>query len=603
MKLNSLKIQRKVDQAFEEITQLLKKWKERDSQLEVIENKIRWWFEKIFNYQRELSRQHSEKVILNNQLINELKQEFISLSEEIYTHYFSEYDLPDSYQSFIAMYNEHLLGLGVIGILKKEKILEKVHHKLFDELLPIHPKDEYPYARAIKRNFIIHTGPTNSGKTYSALERLKKANNGLYLAPLRLLAIEVYEKLNDEGVACNLRTGEEEIEVPFANHISSTIEKADYNSYFDVVVIDETQMAGDMYRGEYWTRAILGLCAKEIHICCSVNAVKIISKLIKDCDDSSEIIYNDRKTPLVFEDKTFNFPADVSSGDALIAFSRQSVLRAVTKLSDFGIMASVIYGNLPPEVRRKQVGMFLSGNTNVVVSTDAIGMGMNLPVRRVIFLEEEKYDGEERRVLSDQEVKQIGGRAGRQGMYSKGVVNAVSSKDLIKEKLYKVDEDLESVFIGPSRELVMSIECGSLKEILISWKNYKNHVKYIEKANIDAQIELINTISSDLVEFLSKELLYKALYVPFDVENEDLIHLWVKYIKETSRGILEYTRPTINLAAELDKLETTYQELNMYYSFNKVFNKSVDIVWLEESRNCVIAEIHKRLIQQQNKTS
>ena len=118
------------------------------------------------------------------------------------------------------------------------------------------PHEWYPYARLIRRKVIYHGGPTNSGKTYHALKRLKEADvksgGGLYCGPLRLLALEVYESLNKSGVYTDLSTGQEKREVPFSTHISCTVEMINLNRDYDVAVIDEIQMIGDAQRGYAW---------------------------------------------------------------------------------------------------------------------------------------------------------------------------------------------------------------------------------------------------------------------------------------------------------------------------------------------------------------
>ena len=116
------------------------------------------------------------------------------------------------------------------------------------------------------RNFVLHIGPTNSGKTYHALKRFAKAETGIYLAPLRLLALEIFDTLNYNGVFCSLLTGEEREDVPFAKVLSSTIETCCFDSHYDVAVIDECQLIADERRGQHWTKAILQLNADEIHL-------------------------------------------------------------------------------------------------------------------------------------------------------------------------------------------------------------------------------------------------------------------------------------------------------------------------------------------------
>ncbi|MCL2768284.1 MAG: hypothetical protein FWE49_06135, partial [Synergistaceae bacterium] len=139
-----------------------------------------------------------------------------------------------------ALNADELLALPKFK-LQKLNIQDVVFQKLVRDLIPAHPKDEFPLARRMKRHFVIHSGTTNTGKTYNALIALKEAETGVYLAPLRLLALQVFQLLNEDGVACTLSTGEEEIITPGAKHISSTIEKLDTDKEYDVAVIDEAQ--------------------------------------------------------------------------------------------------------------------------------------------------------------------------------------------------------------------------------------------------------------------------------------------------------------------------------------------------------------------------
>ena len=175
------------------------------------------------------------------------------------------------------------------------------------------------------RHFILHIGGTNSGKTHDAVEALMQCEKGAYLAPLRLLAYEQYEYMNRYGCVCSLITGEEKRIEENASHCSSTIEMADLDEIYDVVVIDEAQMIADPNRGGGWTASILGILAYEIHVCLAPEAEGIIKKLIENCSDSYEVIYHTRKAELKFEKDRFRFPGSVKKGDALVVFSRKDV--------------------------------------------------------------------------------------------------------------------------------------------------------------------------------------------------------------------------------------------------------------------------------------
>lgn len=286
----------------------------------------------------------------------------------------------------------------------------------------------YPEARNIKRHFILHIGETNTGKTHDALEDFYNAGSGMYLAPLRLLALEIQEMSLARGINCSLTTGEEKDIRDGAKHLSCTVEKMDMSRHFDVCVIDEAQMVADSDRGWAWTEAILGVNADIVHVCMSPNAIHIVKMLIKMCGDTYTDIRHKRNSRLIVEDHDFIFPDDIRDGDALVAFSRRKVLMLATLLKKEGYKVSVIYGSLPYSVRKAEVARFLNGESRIVVCTDAIGMGVNLPIRRIIFTESKKFDGKSKRFLNMSEVKQIAGRAGRKGMYDQGYVNSIEDR-------------------------------------------------------------------------------------------------------------------------------------------------------------------------------
>ena len=255
------------------------------------------------------------------------------------------------------------------------------------QYLDKNPVDEFPQARKMHRHFIIHSGTTNSGKTHQSLEDLKFASKGAYLSPLRLLAIEIQEKLLSQNIKCDLLTGEEEILFENATHMSSTIEKANYSTKYDVVVIDECQMINDKDRGGAWTNAILGIQSDVIHLCTSPSAVNLLIKLINLCGDTYEHITHERNTKLLIDNKPFRSIEDCEKGDALILFSKKNVLSVASTLLSKGMKTSIIYGSLPYKTRKNQIEKFINGETDVIVATDAIGLGLNIPIKRVVFID------------------------------------------------------------------------------------------------------------------------------------------------------------------------------------------------------------------------
>lgn len=194
------------------------------------------------------------------------------------------------------------------------------------------PQEWYPHARLDKRKIIFHAGPTNSGKTYHALQRLKEAKKGMYLAPLRLLAAEVYENLTADGIYTDLITGQEFREVPFSTHRASTVELACIDQDYDVVVIDEIQMLCDSFRGFAWTRALMGVRCKEIHVCGGAEARDIVEKICQMCGDDLEVKEYKRFGELRVQEKSLadsttakGSYAKVQPGDCVVAFSKQDL--------------------------------------------------------------------------------------------------------------------------------------------------------------------------------------------------------------------------------------------------------------------------------------
>ncbi len=291
-------------------------------------------------------------------------------------------------------------------------------------------KNLFPLARSLRRKLVLHIGPTNSGKTYTAMEQLRRGGTGYYLAPLRLLALEGYEDLRDHGINASLITGEEQIVDEDATHISSTIEMLSFESEVDCAVIDEVQMIGDRDRGWAWANAIIGAPAKVVIMTGSPNSREAVVALAEYLGEPLEIIEFERKNPLELLPHTTSINA-IEPQTAIIAFTRSNALRLKQQLSQT-YKTSVIYGNLSPEVRREEARRFREGETEILVATDAIAMGLNLPIKILLFSKADKFDGQSQRDLTAGEVQQISGRAGRYGLSEKGYVGALSPEVLKK---------------------------------------------------------------------------------------------------------------------------------------------------------------------------
>lgn len=466
----------------------------------------------------------------------------------------------------------------IIGYYNQQYIPASIK-KGIKTLITTSPEEDYPLAREMKRRFILHIGPTNSGKTYNSLERLKQCQKGIYLGPLRLLALEVYDKFNRDEVPCNMITGEEELLVDDAVCQASTIEMLNIEDYFDIAVIDEAQMIADSKRGYNWTKAILGIRANEIHVCMAKSAENIVKKLIERCGDTYEVFYHERMTPLSFDNDNINFEnfhKKLQDGDALIVFSKKSVLAVASELEKRGIKASVIYGNLPPDTRKQQVELFTTGKTKVVVSTDAIGMGLNLPIRRVIFMETAKFDGTERRALNSQEIKQIAGRAGRKGLYDKGYCLAVQDRDYIRKCLISVDEEVKTAPIG-FPETLLSLPYD-IKHIIQTWSEVTPKAPFV-KMNVKELLILLdfyNKLKEKNHLDYSKETVYEFITCPVDLKDLDVIYDWRRYCKLYNE-VDEYELPIFHGSdTDLAALETYYKRLDLYFQFSRKMKKDIN---------------------------
>ena len=496
----------------------------------------------------------------------------------------------DFYEVLRGNYNV-FLNSGIITVLTKNHI-PKMIAKEFDENFPDNPKDEYPLARRIKRKFYIHLGDTNTGKTYNAIKKLKSAKKGLYLSPLRILALEIFERLNNDNVICDLSTGEEEVIKLGATHMSCTIEKANLKQDYDIVVIDEIQMINDSQRGNAWTRALLGLKCREIHICGALNSKDILKTIIEDCGDEYEIKEYKRNTPLEVQYKSFNYK-DVNDGDALIVFSKKRVLEIAKQYADNGIKTSIIYGALPPEVRKMQYNQFINKEANVLVSTDAIGMGVNLPIKRIVFMSIKKFDGDDVRELTSQEVKQVAGRAGRKGIYDIGYVASVGdTQDFIKEKIEATDDFIEKAVVGPS-DAILNIKTLPLNEKLALWSSREEKVSYYRKMDISEYLIILDKIKRYR---LREDIQWNLLKVPFDVSNEDLMDKFLEYVDELFVAKLKSLTKPECFSGNLEELENYYQKISMYYSFSKIFNLKFDVEWVYKERRRVSDEINEILV-------
>ena len=331
------------------------------------------------------------------------------------------------------------------------------------------PPNWYPEARSARRKVIFHAGPTNSGKTYHALERFKRAESAVYCGPLKLLAVEVFNKMNKMGVNCDLVTGEErkfadEVNQQPSSHVACTVEMTNVNQHYEVAVIDEIQMLKDYQRGWAWTRALLGISADEIHVCGEKAAVDLVREMMITTGEEVELRSYDRLTKLVIQDEALGSLERVEPGDCIVCFSKQDIYSVSRSLEQLGVDTAVIYGSLPPGTKLAMAERFNdpSDPCKVLVATDAVGMGLNLNIRRIIFYSMTKLQmtesGEkEMDVISVSQTLQIAGRAGRfNTQWETGYVTCFHQEEvaLMKRQLSKIPEEILQAGLHPTYDQI-----------------------------------------------------------------------------------------------------------------------------------------------------
>lgn len=580
------------------------KYKLKRGSLNKLDSQIKDYFKLHFGFKSELSLVYRErlKVFFNTLLIeNEQQPDLITESE--YERFYSQ--------------------LGV-GLWKPPHTLKKDFLKLVKSVLTFKRKDisatilkdylgqfwVHSEARKKKRKIIYHMGPTNSGKTWNAIEALSKAEKGCYLAPLRLLASELFDTLNDKGCKTTLLTGEEVIEVDDATHFSSTIEMAKLHEEFDCVVIDEIQMITDPQRGWAWTRALVNVNADEVHLCGDHSVYELVEKILKLTGDELHVNHYERKTSLSVMKKNIRL-VDLEPNDALIVFSRRNALKFKRDLENLNFKVSIVYGRLSPEVRREQARKFDEGETDIIVATDAIAMGMNLPIKRIVFSATSKFfDGKEF-PLTDSELKQIAGRAGRYGRFPEGFVTTLQKvedgNNTVAAALNHDLEQKELAMVGPDldifRSVNMALEENNLKTLslseflrLFNTMTFENPFYCVELKEMIELAELVE--EADTMETLSDAEIFGFACAPV---NQGLVehvqyYVWILNHYVGKNMIINEEIDVEN--EDIDYLETAIKCVELYQWLARHFSNnyfSFDLDQLNHNKSQAIEKLNQIL--------
>ena len=291
------------------------------------------------------------------------------------------------------------------------------------------------------KRIIALLGPTNTGKTFVAIEKMLEFNSGIFGLPLRLLAREVYdkcvEKVGVEKVA--LITGEEKIIPGSANYFICTVESMPKDKDVDFVAIDEIQMCADRERGHIFTERLLEARGSKLTM---FLGSQVMENIINDLVENVEFEKKER-----FSKLSYSGIKKISRLDrkvAIIAFSIEEVYAIAELVRRQKGGAAVIMGSLSPKTRNSQVGLYQSGDVDYLIATDAIGMGLNMDINEIYFSNLKKFDGKKTRRLNLIEMSQIAGRAGRYkndgGFGTTGDCEALNSDEIEKIEKHSLPE-------------------------------------------------------------------------------------------------------------------------------------------------------------------
>jgi len=350
-------------------------------------------------------------------------------------------------------------------------------------------------------------GPTNTGKTHLAVETMLEYESGIIGFPLRLLAREIFdkcvEKVGQEKIA--LITGEEKIIPKSPKYFICTVESMPQDVMVDFIAIDEIQMCTDHERGHIFTDRLLNSRGEKLTMFLGSHTMKhIIASLINNV----EFVNRERYSKLTYSG--YKKISRLNPKTALIAFSIDEVYAIAELVRRQKGGAAIIMGSLSPKTRNSQVKLYQSGDTNFLVATDAIGMGINMDIDNVSFSSLKKFDGKKTRRLNLSEISQIAGRAGRHindGTFGiTGQCESLSAEEI--EKLEKHELKKESVIYWRNSELnfesidglIYSLEKKSNNEFLRRINDCEDEkvlkfiIKNDKKIIVDKSKHLIKTL-------------------------------------------------------------------------------------------------------------
>jgi len=362
------------------------------------------------------------------------------------------------------------------------------------------------------QKIIALLGPTNTGKTYVAIEKMLEFDTGIFGLPLRLLAREVYDKcvqkVGVEKVA--LITGEEKIIPSTANYFICTVESMPKDKKVDFIAIDEIQMCADRERGHIFTERLLESRGNKLTMFLGSQIMgKIINDLVKN------VVFEKKER---FSKLSYTGIKKISRLDrkvAIIAFSIEEVYAIAELVRRQKGGAALIMGSLSPKTRNSQVGLYQSGDVDYLIATDAIGMGLNMDINEIYFSNLKKFDGKKTRRLNLVEMSQIAGRAGRYkndgGFGTTGDCETLNSDEIEKIEKHQLPET-KTIFWRNSKldfknpeQLISSLE---LKP------NHKNLLRTNDSLDESVLRFFLKKGSNNIIYHKNLELLWECCQIP-----------------------------------------------------------------------------------------
>ncbi len=430
-------------------------------------------------------------------------------------------------------------------------------------------------------------GPTNTGKTFLAIETMLSFSSGMIGFPLRLLAREVYDKVikKCDPSTVALITGEEKIIPSNAKYFLCTVESMPIDKKLEFVAIDEIQMCNDHERGHVFTDRLLNLRGEKQTMLMGTHTMKNILSNLKE---KIEFINKDRYSRLSYSGH--KKISRIERKSAIIAFSTEEVYAIAELLRRQKGGCAIVMGSLSPKTRNSQVSLYQSGDVDYLVATDAIGMGINMDLNNVYFSNLKKFDGKKLRRLNLSEIGQIAGRAGRHvndgcfGVTGEAQNINPDEIDLIENHKF---EDINNIFwrnsnlnFTNSKTLINSLDERPNKEWLRRINDCEDEkvLKYL--INNQNQLEIKNDAEN-------LKLLWECCQIPDFVKKSYGKHLEIvkkvyQFLSTKSRKIPNsYLKEQLKL---LDKIEGNVDSLSNRIAnvriWSYVSNKSN---WVENS--------------------